>query len=99
MATEQEYDDVIAPMLREVAQRCSELGMSLVARVEWAPDEVGITQIGFDQNTGVGQKLTQLAAHSRGNIDALCINAMRQFDCSQSMVLGRLQSETPRVRD
>lgn len=96
MATEQEYDEIIAPMLADVAKRCSELGMSLIARVEWEPDEVGITQIGIDKNSGVGQQLTQIAAHSKGNIDALCVNALRRFDCSQSVVLHDYQKQSER---
>lgn len=93
MPTEQQYDEVIAPMLADVAKRCSELGMSLIARVEWAPDEVGITQIGISKGTGVGQVLTQLAAHSKGNIDALCFNAMRRFNCDQSVILRQYQQK------
>src|SRR5690554_1481194 len=53
MGTEQEYDEIIAPMLLEVARKVSELGMSLIARVEWEPGESGITQIG-DLNS-IGQ--------------------------------------------
>lgn len=86
MATEQQYDELIAPKLAEVGMLCANLGMSIVARVEWAPDQSGITQIVPD-TAGVGQKLTQLAAHSRGNIDSLLIAAMRKFDYSQSVFL------------
>lgn len=92
MATEQEYDEIIAPMLADVAKRCEELGMSLVARVEWGPGDSGITQMNVDQ-AGIAQKLTQLAAHSHGNIDTLCIEAVKRFDCSQSMVLSRFQQQ------
>lgn len=88
MATEQEYDEIIAPMLLAVANRCKELGMSIIARVEWEPEESGITQSGIDDAT-IGQKLTQLAAHCGGNFDALAILARRKFDCSNSIVLMR----------
>lgn len=90
MATEKEYDEVIAPMLLAVARRCEELGMSLVARVEWEPECSGITQINV-ANAGIGQKLTQIAAHADGNFDALSVLAIKHFDCSKSAVLARLQ--------
>ncbi len=89
-ATEKEYDEIIAPMLLEVAAKCQALGMNLIARVEWEPDEAGITQIGIGPDSGIAQKLTQLAAHSRGNIDFLCIQAIKRFDCSQSVVLRHM---------
>lgn len=85
MATEQEYDDIIAPMLLEVAKKCDELGMSLVARVEWGPGEAGITQIGKMES--VAQVFTQLAAHSRGNVDAALLGLIKRFDVSASVFL------------
>lgn len=81
--TEKEYDEVVAPMLLSVAHKCEEMGMSLVARVSWG-DGAGTTQIG-DMDTA--QRLTQIAAHSGGNIDALLIQALREFDCSRSAIL------------
>src|SRR3990167_4102306 len=86
-ATEQQYDEIIAPMLLEVARKCEELWMALVARVEWGPEDSGITQINNDA-ASVAQRLTQIAAHSKGNIDALCMSLIRHFDVSQSVVLG-----------
>jgi hypothetical protein len=88
MATEKQYDELIAPKLLEIADLCRELGMSIVARVEWAPAEIGITQV-VPETAGVGQKLTQLAAHAKGNVDALCISLLRRLDCSQSIFLQR----------
>jgi hypothetical protein len=85
MATEQEYDEIIAPMLADVAKRCNEMGMSLIARVEWEPGESGITQIG--PMNSAGQWLTQMAAHSHGNIDKLCFTAIKTKDVSQSIIL------------
>jgi hypothetical protein len=86
--SEQEYDEIVAPMLHDVAERCRELGMTLIARVEWEPDSYGITQV-VPEDAGIGQKMTQLAAHCRGNIDLFCMEAMKRFDCSQSAVLFR----------
>lgn len=86
MATEQEYDDVVAPMLAEVAAKCKELGMSLIARVEWEPNKSGITQM--NPKISAGQKLTWYAVHSHGNIDKLCLSLIKQEDVSQSIVLN-----------
>lgn len=85
MATEQQYDDIIAPMLQEVAERCEELGMALVARVEWAPGESGITRVvGKDQS--VQQWLAYYAAHARGNLDQLAMTMCNKFDRGSSIV-------------
>lgn len=92
MGTEQEYDDIIAPMLADVAAKCKELGMSLIARVEWEPDEGGITQIGISKDSGVSQRLAQIGVHARGNIDTVCIQALKNFDCSQSMFLNKFNT-------
>lgn len=87
-ATEQEYDEIIAPMLAAVAERCKELGMSLVARVEWQLGESGITFINVEA-AGIGQQMTNLAANAHGNFDALGIAMLKRFDCSQSAFLAR----------
>jgi len=91
MATEQEYDEVIAPKLAEVAKLCTEMGMSIIARVEWQPGESGITQV-VPEGAGIGQKMTQLAAHSHGNVDKFCIEMVKRFDVSQSLFLHRHKS-------
>jgi hypothetical protein len=91
MTTEKQYDEVIAPMLQAVANRCAELGMDLIARVEWEPGESGITQINIGPKSGVGQKMTQLAAHAHGNVDLFCIEMIKRFDVSQSIFLARHQ--------
>lgn len=87
MATEQEYDDIIAPMLAEVAEKAAILGMTLVARVEWEPGEAGITQIG-PQDISIGQRMAWFAAHSQGNIDKMLLSMQRAgIDFSQSIYL------------
>lgn len=85
MATEQEYDEIIAPLLLDVAKKAKELGMSLIARVEWEPGESGITQIG--DLSSIGQLLTHAAAHSHGNVDTLCLHLIKNCDVSHSMFL------------
>jgi hypothetical protein len=85
MGTEKEYDEIIAPMLAGVAIRCNDLGMNMVARVEWQPGEIGITQIGINEGAGFGQKMAQLACHSKGNLDLFLIECGKRFDLSQTL--------------
>ena len=96
MATEQEYDDIIAPMLAAVAEQCRELGMSIIARVEWEPGEVGITKIGIGPDSGIGQKLAEIAVHAHGNLDSIVIEAVRRYDCSQTIVGNMMKPLTKR---
>lgn len=93
MSTEAQYDETVAPMLLAVAKRCEELGMSLIARVEWEPGESGITQIG--DFSSIGQKMTFLAAHSHGNVDKFCLSLIRDCDVSASIFLARHQEPRP----
>jgi hypothetical protein len=87
MATEQEYDEILAPMLAQVAQKAADLGMTLVARVEWEPGEAGITQIG-PQDISIGQRMAWFAVHSQGNIDKMILSMQRAgIDFSQSIYL------------
>lgn len=87
MASEQQYDDIIAPMLADVALKAKELGMSFVARVEWEPGESGITQIG--PMDSIGQRITSYAARCNGNIDAMLLGLLKSgVDCSASMFLA-----------
>lgn len=85
MATEEQYDEIIAPMLLEVVTKCRELGMTMVARVEWESDLGGITQYVPD-DASVTMKLAQLAAHSNGNFDLLTMEARKRFDMSHTIV-------------
>ena len=87
MATEEEYDEIIAPMLADVATRCVELGMSLVARVEWRPGHAGITNIGVGPDSGVPQRMAAYAALSQGNLDNMVISMKRDgIDLSATLV-------------
>lgn len=93
MATEQEYDDIIAPMLAEVAKKAADLGMVMIARVEWEPGEAGITQIG-DQTISIGQRMAWHAAHSHGNIDKMLLSMQRAgISFSQSAYLYKFEPD------
>ena len=87
MATEKEYDEIIEPMLLDVANKCKELGMSIIARVEWEPGESGITQV--EPKFSAGQKLVFYAAHSQGNVDKMCLSLQKNEDCRQSIFLNK----------
>lgn len=83
---EKQYDEIIAPMLKEVALKCEELGMAMVSRVEWKPGEAGITQIG-DNNWSASQKLAHRACLARGNVDSLCMSLLKEPGADSSMFL------------
>jgi len=90
--TESDYDEIIAPMLHRGRQALHRSGHEphrprrVGAGREWHyPIDIG-------PDAGIGQKLAQLAAHSHGNIDLLCIEVMKRFDCSQSIVLSPFKS-------
>lgn len=92
MPTEAEYDEKIAPLLMEVGKICEDLGMSIVARVEWAPGEYGLTVCGNGESSGVDQRLAFMAAACRGNIDSLFIGLRKAgIDMSQSIVASMFE--------
>ena len=91
--TEKEYDEIIAPMLADVAKKCGELGGSIIARVEWDVGCAGVTRLGTDEKSGIAQRMTDYAALSRGNLDSM-IMAMRRdgIDMSRT-IFGRLHDQ------
>jgi len=93
--TEQDYDEIIAPMLLEVAKKVNELNGNIVARVEWEPGEGGITLDGDMKNAGIAQYMTFLAAMSKGNIDSMLINLIKEKDVSQSVFLHTHNRPSP----
>ncbi|TXH45658.1 MAG: hypothetical protein E6Q97_31405 [Desulfurellales bacterium] len=82
------YDAEIAPALLKIVERCKELGIHMVAHVEWWPGETGITQHVPD-DASVQMKMTWLAAHAHGNFDSLGIAMLKCFDCRASLFLNR----------
>ena len=91
--TEQDYDEQIAPLLADIANKIGELGGSIVARVEWAPDESGTTALGVTEKSGIGQILVAHAATCNGNLDSLYITLARRYDLSATVV-GRMMGCT-----
>lgn len=73
---EQFYDAEIAPSLAELARRCHERGLSLLAVCEWEPGEFGRTYT-LQEDSGVGIRLADAAAKANGNIDSFMLGVMR----------------------
>ena len=94
-ATEQQYDEIIAPMLAAVAEKCKELGMALVARVEWQPGEAGVTMMGDNEWSG-HQRLALYACLARGNIDRLCLKLIMLRGAEQSLFLAPFMNKEAR---
>lgn len=85
------YDAEIAPALLAIGQRCQELGIPLVAAVEYAPGEVGQTHY-MPENACIAMQIAHRGAASRGNFDGVCISLLRYLhrtgiDASASMFL------------
>lgn len=74
---EQFYDTEIAPVLLEIARKCQDNGISLVAMAEWHPGETGRTAT-LTQGAGFGIRLAHTAMQARGNVDSL-IFAMQRY--------------------
>lgn len=72
------YDKEIAPQLFALSKRCEDLGMSLVAQVEWAPTEAGST-FALAEGSSFAIRLVKLACEVRGNVDGL-ISALCKHD-------------------
>lgn len=66
--------------------------MHIVAHVEFYPGDHGVTQHVPD-GASVTIQMTQLAARSHGNFDALAFNMLRRFDCKASLILHKYGEE------
>lgn len=67
---EELYDREIAPLLREVARKCEEGGLSIVAMVEWSPGNNGRT-MSIREGAGIELSMVRWAGDAQGNADAL----------------------------
>ena len=64
------YDDEIAPVLRSLAERCAERGMSFAAAVQFADEGIGST-VKLSTAPHPCLRMTAYAARSKGNADNL----------------------------
>jgi hypothetical protein len=71
------YDAEVAPVLRELADKCRHHGVSLLAVVEWAPGEFGRT-LSLNPPSGHGIRWADAAARANGNADALILGLMKE---------------------
>lgn len=70
------YDREVAPVLRELAKKCQDAKISLVAMVEWEPGETGRTAT-IRGDAGFGLRMAHAAMQARGNVDSLIFAIQR----------------------
>lgn len=106
MTPEETYDTEIAPVLMAIANRCKELGWSMVASVEWQVGETGRTEThpawNVDGLPSAKQKLVHYAARCHGNIDAMlmaCIRDAEKYGHSSAYLLILGVKERPTLVD
>ena len=88
---EQIYDEEIAPALMQIAEKIKALGMSMVAVVEYAPNERGDTTV-MGGVSGLEMHMVYMCAKTVPNVDSYILNLkrfcyQRNIDTSTSMVL------------
>lgn len=90
------YDAEIAPVLSRLAARCEEVGMSMIAEVEWdAAQAAGGMTVALAEGSSFAMRLIKLACDVRGNIDGMFI-ALRKStnpDLSNSLVMRILSRD------
>lgn len=70
------YDREIAPVLMELAGKCQDNGLSIVAMVEWEPGETGRT-VALAGDSGFGIRMADAAMRAHGNVDSLIFALMK----------------------
>ena len=90
---EQWYDKEIAPSLMELAARCKERGMSLVAVVEYEHGERGATYQ-LTEGAGLAMRMLRMCGQAGDNVDAYMIGLTRYcadkgIDTSASIFMAR----------
>ena len=74
--SEQFYDDEIAPVLMELAQKCEARGMSFIALCEFAQFEHGHTMT-VREGASATTRIVRYAMETHGNVDLL-VKALRE---------------------
>lgn len=64
------YDCEVAPALMELAKKCQDHGLSMVAMAEWEPGQTGRTAA-LTAEAGIGIRIAEAAMQARGNVDSL----------------------------
>lgn len=91
--SEKIYDEEIAPMLMQVGKRCEDLGLSMVAVVEYEYDKRGTTRT-IAEDAGLAMRIVSMAASAGQNVDSLMIGILRyckanDIPTDSSMFLAR----------
>lgn len=102
MSNEDFYDEEIAPVLLELADKCKARGMSFAAAVEYAPGDTGETIALVDP--GIKMLLAAWGIQCHGNVDSLMIQVQRHAKQHghSSMILNLLKvplQPTPNTSD
>ncbi|WP_439398758.1 hypothetical protein ACRQ5Q_15280 [Bradyrhizobium sp. PMVTL-01] len=89
------YDAEIAPVLKDLAKKCQDNGLSLVAQVEWEPGETGRT-VAIVEKSSFGIRMAEAAMRSNGNVDAFLLGVTKyaQEHGHSSMFLNLLNVPT-----
>lgn len=93
------YDEEVAPVLMELAKKCLENGLSMLASVEWDPtnpDDGGwgkTMALQRVQDRGLPITMQAIAVDAGRNVDSLILGIARHcnrhgIDLSQSMYLS-----------
>jgi hypothetical protein len=70
------YDENVAPVLMDLAKKCQDNGLSIIAMAEWDPGETGRTA-SITANAGYGIRMAEAAMRSHGNADSLIMGLMK----------------------
>ena len=98
MNNEDWYDKEVAPELMRIAKKCQDKGVSIIAVVEYADDERGITKA-ISENSGLAMIMLGHLAKMGTNIDGFMIGIMKYarehgIDTDSSMFLQRMNDAT-----
>lgn len=90
MTTEEKetfYDEEIAPALFDLATKCQQKGLSLLAAVEYVPGAYGETAA-MEPDASISMRMIRWASQANGNLDALVFAAQRWTDEENGGVHG-----------
>lgn len=95
-ANEQWYDEEIAPALLAISKKLEDRGMSMIATVEFNPDERGSTFV-LSEDATLPMHILHIAARAGGNFDSLAMGVLRfckarGISTDASMFLSRFGS-------
>jgi len=81
--TEKYYDEEIAPLLREIAEKCKDNGLSMVCAVEFNRNEIARTAL-LQKDKGLEMVMISHCAKTAPNIDSFMIGLKKY--CNENNV-------------